>query len=58
MTGIDAVGSERDLTVSVGYATLAGFKISGNYVLALNLRFQHFCRPIHRPEIMAESRDG
>ena len=28
-------------------------RISGNHLLALNLLSQHFCRPIHQPEIMA-----
>ena len=46
------------LTVSAGYATLASLKISGNHLLGLNLRSQHFCRPIHQPELMAGSRDG
>ena len=62
MTGIDAAAAwlarNGDLTVSVGYVTLAGLKISGNHLLALNLRSQHFCRPIYEPEIMAGSRDG
>jgi len=64
LTGTDVAAARLarngDLTVSVGYATLANLKISGNHLLALNLnlRSQHFCRPIHQPEIMAGSRDG